>query len=150
MHYREALPSSGLSNLILPFWEFAVSETVRGPVCHYVFPDGCTLLSYCATYTRLTPAVRVIGPTIRSRMVPVWSGAVWWGVRLQPAAAQAVTGCAPHRLRDRAEACAAINPELDRALLCALEDSNCFADKCLQVISNMVLSFPGWLPGFEV
>src|ERR1700741_1019966 len=150
MHYREALPSSGLSNLILPFWEFAVSETVRGPVCHYVFPDGCTLLSYCATYTRLTPAVRVIGPTIRSRMVPVWSGAVWWGVRLQPAAEQAVTGCAPHRLRDRAEACAAINPELDRALLCALEDSNCFADKCLQVISNMVLSFPGWLPGFEV
>ena len=32
MHYRESLPSSGLSYLVLSFWEFAVSETLPGPV----------------------------------------------------------------------------------------------------------------------
>jgi Bacterial regulatory helix-turn-helix proteins, AraC family len=128
MHYRESLPSSGLRDLVLSFWEFAVAETVPGPRNHYVFPDGCTLLSYCGKSMRLTPGVRVIGPTIRSRVVPVWPGEVWWGVRLQPAAVQAVTGCAPCRLRDKAEACAAVNPELDRALLCALEGSKCFGD----------------------
>jgi len=141
MHYRESLPSSGLSHFVLSFWEFAVSETVLGPHYLYVFPDGCTLLSYCGKSMRLAPGLKVIGPTIRSRVIPVWPGEVWWGVRLQPAAAQAVTGCAPHRLRERAEACAAINPELDCALLCALEDSNCFADAVIayeQVLSTLL------------
>jgi AraC-like DNA-binding protein len=128
MHYRESLPSFGLSSLILSFWEFAVSETVPGPRYHHVFPDGCTLLSYCGKSMRLAPGLRVIGPTIRSRVVPVWPGDVWWGVRLQPAAVQAVTGCAGCTLRDKAEACAVINPPLDRALLYALENSKCFAD----------------------
>jgi AraC-like DNA-binding protein len=141
MHYRESLPSSGLHDLVLSFWEFAVAETVPGPHNHYVFPDGCALLSYCGKSMRLTPGVKVIGPTIRSRVVPVWAGEVWWGVRLQPAAVQAVIGCAPRILRDKAEPCAAINPELDRALLCTLEDSKCFADAVVayeQVLSKFL------------
>jgi hypothetical protein len=100
MHYRESLPSSGLHNLVLSFWEFAVAETVSGPRDHYVFPDGCALLSYRGKSMRSTPGVKVVGPTIRSRVVPVWPGEVWWGVRLQPAAVQAVTGYAPRLLRD--------------------------------------------------
>lgn len=128
MHYRESLPSSGLSHLVLSFWEFAVSEAVPGPRYHYVFPDGCTLLSYYGKSRRLAPGLKVVGPTIRFRVLPVWPGEVWWGVRLQPAAVQAVTGCTPSILRDKAEACAAINPELDRALFDALEGSKCFAD----------------------
>ena len=31
---------------------------------------------------RLTPGVKVFGPTMRSRVVPVRPGEVWWGVRL--------------------------------------------------------------------
>jgi hypothetical protein len=130
MHYREALPSSGLSNLILSFWEFAVSETVRGPVCHYVFSRRL----HPVVLLRNVHAVNASSKGYRTHhQVSNGTGMVRSSVVGRPA-----------------EACAAINPELDRALLCALEDSNCFADKCLQVISNMVLSFPGWLPGFEV
>jgi AraC-like DNA-binding protein len=81
-HYRESLPSSGLRDLVLSFWEFAVAETVPGPRNHYVFPDGCTLLSCCGKSMRLTPGVKVFGPTMRSRVVPVRPGEVWWGVRL--------------------------------------------------------------------
>lgn len=141
MHYRESLPSFGLAPLVLSFWEFAVSETVPGPRYHYVFPDGCTLLSYCGKSMRLAPGLKVIGPTIRSRVVPVWPGEVWWGVRLQPAAVQAVTGCAPCILRDRAEAGDVISPELDRALLYALEGSKCFADAIIgyeQVLGTLL------------
>lgn len=141
MHYRESLPSFGLSHLVLSFWEFAVSGTVPGPRYHHVFPDGCALLSYCGKSMRLAPGLRVIGPTIRSRVVPVWPGEVWWGVRLQPAAVQAVTGCAACELRDRAEACAVINPELDRALLYRLEHSKCFADAVIayeQVLGTLL------------
>jgi AraC-like DNA-binding protein len=141
MHYRESLPSFGLSHLVLSFWEFTVSGTVPGPRYHHVFPDGCALLSYCGKSMRLAPGLRVIGPTIRSRVVPVWPGEIWWGVRLQPAAVQAVTGCPAGKLRDRAEACAVINPELDRALLYPLEDSKCFADAVIayeQVLGMLI------------
>src|ERR1700678_1555736 len=126
MRYRELLPPRALADIVLSYWEFTISEDLPGPVRHHIFPDGCALLSFQGKPAQVPPTVRVIGPTLKSRVVTVFPGDVWWGVRLQPAAFQAVTGWAPSVLRDKAEPCANINPELNLALLGRLNDSTCF------------------------
>jgi AraC-like DNA-binding protein len=131
MRYREVLPPPGLADLILSFWEFAVSEDLSGPVQHHIFPDGCALLSYQGKPARVPPEVRIIGPTLKSRVVTVFPGDKWWGARLQPAAFRAITGLAPGVLRDKAEPCSAVNPELNVALLRWLNGSTSFMEAVL-------------------
>jgi AraC-like DNA-binding protein len=127
MRYRESLPPRGLAHFVLAYWEFAVSENLPYASTHYVFPDGCSLLSYCGKSEKTSRSIRVIGPTVRPRVVSIAPGEVWWGVRLQPAACRAVIGCEPGLLRDTATLCADVNANLNQALLHELDGSNSFS-----------------------
>lgn len=117
MHYRESSPPRDLAPFILAYWEFAIAAHARGPFVHYVFPDGCTLLSYRASKSETGCRLRVTGPTLRSLRVSASPGDTYWGVRLQPAACRTVLGRSPAALRDASVPCEDVNAELCRALL---------------------------------
>jgi len=120
MQYREAVPQSDLAPFVLCYWELTVADSV--PLLeHNVFPDGCVALLYRRSPGIPAAKLRIVGPTLISRKVPVHPGDLFWGVRLQPAACEALTGCAPSALRDKAleatevdaDLANRIRPELD-------------------------------------
>ena len=112
MHYREAAAQPDLVPFVLCYWELAVPKTAETSVEHNVFPDGCVALLYRRSPATPGARLRLAGPTLHSRKVPLWPGETFWGVRLQPAACEALIGRAPSILRDQALEVSEVNSHL--------------------------------------
>lgn len=99
MFYREAAPSAELSDIVLSFWEFSVSENAPEPIIHEVFPDGCISLFYYRNLSLGINEISIAGLIVESIFVQVLPGDVYWGVRINPAAASAVLRLDPAEIR---------------------------------------------------
>jgi AraC-like DNA-binding protein len=131
MFYREAIPPSQLSPFVLAYWEFAVAPNTPDPFVHHIFPDGCVLMAYSSQAGAGDLRLRVVGPTLKSREVNLSPGNITWGVRLQPAACQAVIGCAPKALRGQSVPCGSLNANLSVSLLAGLKGCDTFESAVL-------------------
>lgn len=130
MFYRELAPPPALAHLVLSFWEFTVTSPTHAPIRHEVFPDGCISISF-----RKNPVINFSGFSVnglnsRSVVFDVYSGDIYWGVRLSPAAALAVLRTdpaviTPMFLREFSGEFGLIDDELSKDLLAAgsLEDA---------------------------
>jgi AraC-like DNA-binding protein len=116
MQYREAAAQPDLAPFVLCYWELAVPKTLETRLDHNVFPDGCVALLYRRSPSTPGGRLRVVGPTLTSRKVPVWPGDTFWGVRLQPAACAAMIGCEPSALRDQALDASEVNSGLAESI----------------------------------
>ena len=140
MQYREASSQPELAPFVLCYWELTVPKSAESPLEHNVFPDGCVALILPAR-SAATPEtrLRIAGATLISRKVPVWPGDLFWGVRLQPAACQALIGCAPSSLRDKALEAAEVDADLANCIRRELDKCSTF-DEAMDVYARALLS----------
>jgi AraC-like DNA-binding protein len=92
MFYREIPPAADFSNLVLSFWEFAVSKNLPGRVQHEIFPDGCVSVIYHRNEELNVCDFILSRLNLESIKVPVYPGDVFWGMRISPAAASSIFG----------------------------------------------------------
>jgi len=91
--YRECGPPEATAHLVFSFWEFKVTSTGdSAPIMHEIFPDGCISLVYRRNEILNIGGLSVSELHPRSIVFPVFSGDVYWGVRLSPAACSQVLG----------------------------------------------------------
>jgi AraC-like DNA-binding protein len=139
MQYREALPQPDLAPFVLCYWELTVPKSGESPREHNVFPDGCVALLYRRSVVMPETRLRIAGATLISRKVPVWPGDLFWGVRLQPAACQALIGCAPSTLRDKALEAAEVDANLANCIRPELDACSAF-DQAIDVYARALRS----------
>ena len=128
MQYREAVAQPDLVPFVLCYWELAVPKTAEVSIEHNVFPDGCTAVLYRRSQAMPGARLRIAGPTLNSRKVPVWPGDTFWGARLQPAACEALIGCAPSTLRDQALEASDVSSHIAARILPELDPCASFDD----------------------
>ncbi len=145
MQYREAAAQSDLVPFVLCYWEFAVPRSAESSFEHNVFPDGCVALLYRRSQATPVGTLRVAGPTLKSRTVPVWPGDTFWGVRLQPTACEALIGCAPSTVRDQALEASEVSPHLAECLRPELDPCATF-DHAIEAYARVFRSLQP-LPG---
>jgi AraC-like DNA-binding protein len=129
MRFRESPPSQDLAPLVRSHWEFVVAAPAGAagvPARHEVFPDGYVSISY-GRHPRVPGArLGVLGPRLDVFTVPVWGGHVFRGVKLAPAATNAVLGCGPGELRGLVLDLADVAPGLAAELVDALDPCETF------------------------
>ncbi|MGH9507978.1 MAG: helix-turn-helix domain-containing protein [Terriglobales bacterium] len=138
--YRELPVDAPLRAFGVCFWELAAPRRFS----HLVFPDGCCALIYRRRPAFAQAGLRVVGPTLRPRKVRLWPGDRFWGLRLAPAACEAVLGLAPAALRDRAVGFHRLDPGRAAALAAALDRQTGFA-AAAAAFSTVV---QGWGPDY--
>lgn len=93
LFYRESGPPPAVAHLAFSFWEFKVTRTGdSAPIMHEIFPDGCISLVYRRNEIMNIGGLSVSELHPKSIVFPVFSGDVYWGVRLSPAACSQVLG----------------------------------------------------------
>ncbi|MGH9534929.1 MAG: helix-turn-helix domain-containing protein [Terriglobales bacterium] len=125
--YREAAPEAALAPWALCFWELAVPAASHVDEAHIVFPDGCCALLYSRQPAAARSHLRVVGPTLRPRQVPLEPRQRFWALRLQFAACREALGLDPQALRDQALDFGPLAPLRARALHAGLDGCGNFA-----------------------
>ena len=120
MRYEELAPSLEFDPLISRFWAFAASDSDPSHFDHVVMPDGACNLTVVAPWPGAALLVSLSGPNEIAMKVPIYRGAQYRGMRIQPGALRALLGLNVASMRGQNVALDAILPELAVALRASL------------------------------
>ena len=101
MYYREIEPDSALQAFVTCYWEFIARDIPGGFYEHVVMPDGCVTIVYGRNAPEGSSFLRLVGPSLESRTVPIHTHDIFWGIRFWPGAAGCLLGLSPRALQDR-------------------------------------------------
>jgi len=147
MFYREIEPDPALRSFVTCYWEFVARDLPGGSFEHVVMPDGCVSIVYVwasrvddslagtARWRRL----RLVGPSLEARTVPVHDGEVFWGIRFWPGAAGDLLGLSGRQLKDRVLDAPRAIPKIATALLRALPVCST-AEEAVRVFDEVLLA----------
>jgi AraC-like DNA-binding protein len=128
MFYREKLPSTEFSGIILSFWEFAVDHEAAVPLQHEIFPDGCVSLFYHRNQKFNLKRLGLNGLNLETMSVPVFPTDIFWGMRLSPAACADLLCTDPIIFKTKKVLPAERFPHLTTGLLEKLNEAQTFDD----------------------
>ena len=117
MYYREIEPAPALQAFVTCYWEFIARDIPGGFYEHIVMPDGCVTIVYGRNAAEGSSFLRLVGPSLEARTVPIHTHDIFWGIRFWPGAAGYLLGLSPRALQDRVFEAPSSIPEIATALL---------------------------------
>lgn len=112
MRYEELAPSVAFEPLISRFWAFGASESDPAQFDHVVMPDGACNLTVVQPFPGAALHLSLSGPSAVAMKVPIFRGALFRGVRIQPGALRTLLGLDVETMVDQSLALDTLLPEL--------------------------------------
>ncbi len=155
MHYHEFDPHPSLAGHILNYWEFRADEpdgdlATAVPYMHHVMPDGCVSLIYARQAGDPVAQIGLSGPHLKEVVVPVYPGALWWGVRFWPDAAGSLLPVSTSGLDGAFHAAYPLLPELCTRLHSTLDPVGEIRDALHLLDQAFIHELPGADPLDEI
>jgi AraC-like DNA-binding protein len=131
LNYREIVPAPLVAHLVFYFCEFSVSEKLKKPLLHEIFPDGCVSLIYRRNKNLNTNLLLLFGLAIEPTVKEIFPGDVLWIVKFAPSASRMILQTDPAEIETRPLFDETFLPHLTKGLLKRLELCNDFESAVL-------------------